>query len=136
MQCACTVLLSVAYPAVLYFSTLSHKRHDFRRKVIECKMCVLIFSTTFIWNISHSKNSSARYDRKCTLVLTKSAHYSCRVLMKLEFSLNIFSKNAQISNFIKIEPVGAGLFHTDGQRDRHEEANGPFFAISRTRLKT
>jgi hypothetical protein len=27
------ILLSfVAYPAVLYFSTLSHKRHDFRKK--------------------------------------------------------------------------------------------------------
>jgi hypothetical protein len=29
-------------------STLSHKRHDFREKVTEHKMCVLIFSTTFI----------------------------------------------------------------------------------------
>ena len=27
-------------------------------------MCVLIFSTTFIWNISHSKNKSARYFHK------------------------------------------------------------------------
>ena len=29
-----------------YFSTLSHKRHDFRKYVTEHKMCVLIFSTT------------------------------------------------------------------------------------------
>jgi len=29
-------------------STLSHKRHDFRKKVTEHKMCVLIFSTTFV----------------------------------------------------------------------------------------
>jgi hypothetical protein len=29
-------------------STLSHKLHDFRIKVTEHKMCVLIFSTTFI----------------------------------------------------------------------------------------
>jgi hypothetical protein len=35
-----------AYPAVLYFSTLSHKWHDLREKVIELNACVLIFSTT------------------------------------------------------------------------------------------
>jgi len=34
---------SLAYPAVQYFSTCSHKRHDLQKKVIEHKMCVLIF---------------------------------------------------------------------------------------------
>ena len=29
-----------------------------------------------------------------------------------------FSKNIQISNFVKIRPVGAELFHADGQTDR------------------
>ena len=42
------------------FSTLSHKRHDFRENFTGHKMCVLIFSTTFIWGISHSKTNSAR----------------------------------------------------------------------------
>jgi len=51
------ILSSVSCPAVQYFSTLSHKRHDFRKKVIEHRMCVLIFCTIFVWNISHSKKN-------------------------------------------------------------------------------
>jgi hypothetical protein len=44
MQSACAVLYCHLWPVWLYhiFSTLSHKRHDFREKVIEHKMCVLI----------------------------------------------------------------------------------------------
>jgi len=41
-----------------------------------------------------------------------------------------FSKNTQISNFMKIRPVGAELFQADrgtnGELDRHDEANSHF----------
>jgi hypothetical protein len=57
MQCAGAILSSVACLALKYFSTLSHKRHVFQKKVIEYKMCVLIFCTSFVGNISHSKNN-------------------------------------------------------------------------------
>ena len=41
-----TVLSSVDFLAMPYFSTLSHKRYDFREKVFEQKVSVLIFYTT------------------------------------------------------------------------------------------
>ena len=46
------IVSSVACPALQYFSTLSHKRHDFRERITEQIMCVLIFlqllSETFL----------------------------------------------------------------------------------------
>ena len=64
MQCACAVLSSLTCRAVPYFSTLSQKRHDVLKKLIERKMCVVIFSVTFISSISHSKKNRARGYRK------------------------------------------------------------------------
>ena len=54
-------LWAVAAPYCL----VSRKRQDFRKKVTQHKMCVLIFSATFIWNVSHSKKNSERYCHKC-----------------------------------------------------------------------
>ena len=49
------ILSSVVCLALPYFSTLSHKRHDFRGgKVTEHKLLVFIFSENFVLNISHS----------------------------------------------------------------------------------
>jgi len=42
------ILSSVACPALQYFPTFSHKRYEFRKKIIEHKMCVLSFSIIFI----------------------------------------------------------------------------------------
>jgi hypothetical protein len=54
------------------YSTLSHKQRDFLEEFIEPKKCILIFSTTFFWYISHPKKNSARYDHKCTSVFMYS----------------------------------------------------------------
>jgi len=39
-----------------------------KKNIIEYKMCIVIFSASFIWNVSLSKNNLARYDKKCILV--------------------------------------------------------------------
>jgi hypothetical protein len=105
----------------------------FSKNVTGHKMCAFVIYTTFAWNLSHSKNKWSRYD--------KNAYWSsCKVsvnLVRLERNFNFLdrcSKNPQISNFIKIRPVGAELFHadertddqTDGQTDRHDETNSRF----------
>ena len=111
------ILSSVPCQPVQYSSTLSHKRHDFRKKVVEHKMFVLIFSTTFVWNISHSKKNWAKYEQKCVFVVMYSTRYSCHILMKLLTSQRFSKENTRMSNFMKIRPVGTELFHTDRRTD-------------------
>jgi hypothetical protein len=45
------ILSTAASPAPQYVLTLSHKLQDFREKVTEYQMCVLIFSTTLFERI-------------------------------------------------------------------------------------
>jgi hypothetical protein len=51
----CIILQSAACRPALHFGTLSCKLHEFRIRFIEYKMCVPNFSTSFVWNISHSE---------------------------------------------------------------------------------
>jgi hypothetical protein len=129
------------WPLRLYyiFFILSHRRHDFRDRERERETdrrllninCVLIFSTTFVWNISHSKNW-ASHDQKCIgLVCMRSTHYSFRISTKHGFFFSRFLKNIQISYFTRIRPVGAEAFHAD----RHNEANSRFSQSCERELK-
>jgi len=60
------------------------------------KTRVIIFSTNFVCNTSHSKKNSARRYHKYVLVLLESTHHSCQILMTFEYSRQIF-ENTQIS---------------------------------------
>jgi hypothetical protein len=53
----------------------------------------------------------------------QSTGYSCRILIKLEFSWQIFE------NFMEIRPVGAELFQVDGRTDRHTDMTKLIFAF-------
>jgi hypothetical protein len=79
------------FPHYLINSTIFGKK-----KFIDHKMCVWIFSTMFIWKISHSKKNRARYDQKCMSVFIYSTRYSCTILMKLEFCRQILEKYSNI----------------------------------------
>jgi hypothetical protein len=80
------ILSSVSCPAVPYFSTLSHKRYDFREKVTGHKMCVLILFTILsqifliLRRIERDININVRRS------LSKVHVILLRFLMKIEFS--------------------------------------------------
>jgi hypothetical protein len=85
------------------------------KSVTERKMCALIFSTTVVWNISHSMKNWARYDKN---VIGLYAVYTvfCTILMKLEISGHFFEKYSNIK-FYENPSSGPKLFHADGKKD-------------------
>ena len=102
---------------LIYFFMLFHKQCDFRKKKNFIKYNISILTTTFIWNIPHSKKNWDRYDLNVYLCSCKVPFILARPWQNLNL-FDRFSKNAQISNLIKIRPVGAELFHADRQTDR------------------
>ena len=96
MECACATLSSLASPPLQQFSTSFHNLHDFRNKVIEYKVWVLIFSTNFVRNISQCKKKLAIYDQKCVFEFMYSTPYNCQILIKLEFSRPVFERYTNI----------------------------------------
>ena len=66
------------------------------------------------------KNNWTRYDHKCTNVFMWHTVIVVWFYWNLNF-LDRFLKTTQLSNFMKIRPVGPDLFHADGQTDRYDE---------------
>jgi hypothetical protein len=91
MRCAWTTLSSVARPPLQCFSTLSHKRHDFRGggELLNIK-CVLFFSTTFVQKKSHSMEKSREILSHMCIRKNLSSRYSCKIVMEVEFYRKIF----------------------------------------------
>ena len=80
------ILWSVAYPVLLHFSTLFHKQRDFRKKKY-----VLIFSTAFVRNISHSAKNLERYYHKRTALTSSCTVHVMFLLLLLLLLLLLFS---------------------------------------------
>jgi hypothetical protein len=105
-----------------------------KKKKSEHKTCVLIFSTTFVWNTSHSKRNSASYSHTCTQVSMSSTRYSCQILTELQSCRQIFEEHSNIkfrektSRASWVAPRGGGGAggraggRTDGRTDGHDEA--------------
>jgi len=83
--------------AVPHFPTLSSKRQGFRKNITENKTLVLIFSTAFYWNISHSEINLESSYHKCVEVFTKIPFVFVIFLWHLNFRDRFKKKQYQIS---------------------------------------
>ena len=95
-----------------------------KKKIIEHKMCVLIFSTNLVWKFSLPKKNSERCYHKCTYI---GLHVKYRLFLS-GFNENRifwtdFEKKKSIPNFMKIRSVGVQLFVAGRRTDvRHGES--------------
>jgi len=87
----------MACPALQCFSTLSDKRHDFRKKVIEQNMCILSLSTILSETFLILRRTEREMKKKVGFHV--NYRYFCHILIKLEFSGQILEKysNMKIS---------------------------------------
>ena len=113
----CTTLYCYLWPVWLYhiFPQYLFNGTNFRKRLLSIT-CVLVFSTTFAWNILILR----RIQQNIIINIGRS---SCKVIVilvrfywLLDF-LDKFMKNTCILNLTEIRPVGAEFFHTGRQRD-------------------
>ena len=110
------------YPVLHSFSILFPKWKNFRKKLRDTK-CVCIFSTTFVWNIYNFKKNWATCCHRCISGFMQSTRCSCQILMKLEFSGQIFEKysntkfNENPLSESWVVPCGRAYRQTDRETD-------------------
>ena len=85
------------------------------------KICVLVFSTNFVWNISHSKKSERDMIKNVNWSTCKGPVILVTFYWNLHF-LVIYSKNSQTSNFTRIRTLGAELFHADRRTEKSRQS--------------
>ena len=111
-----------------YFSTVSHKRCDYRKKVTEHKMCAFIFFYKFCLKHFSFQEAFSEISSK----MSKSLHVKYQSFL-LDFKETwIFStdfRKTHITSFIKIRPAESRVVacgRADGQTEGHDEANSHF----------
>jgi hypothetical protein len=101
------------------FSILFHKRHDFRKKITEHKIRVLILSTTYVWNISHPKKNWTRYDEKMYIGL----HVQCPLFGSDFNETLILSTDFRKIFRHQISCKSVHWEHADGRTYSYDKAN-------------
>jgi len=89
------ILSSVARPALQYFSTLYHKRHDFGGiNLLNMKLCC--FSLQLLFETFLILERTERDVIKNVYWSSYKCLYSCHIFMELEFSRRFFEKYSDV----------------------------------------
>ena len=146
------IVICVLCGSTTFFHIIPLTSRFYKKIVIEHKICVLIFSTTFVWNISHSKNSWARYGHKYILVFMYSTvQYSTVQYSTVQYTLFLSNlnetwmlstdfrkKNSRII-FLKNPFSGSRAIpcgRMDRWTDRYDEGNSRFLQFYKRISKT
>jgi hypothetical protein len=109
-----------------FFRIISYRARFFeKKKVIDLNIRVLIFSANIAWKNSHSKKNWAKSDQKCILFFLQSTRYYCMILMKLEYSQQIFKKCSHTKYHANSSFVSR-VFHCERSEGRRDEDNSRF----------
>jgi hypothetical protein len=114
------VFSSVVCLALSHFSTLSHKRKDYRKKIIAYKMCDLMVFKISVWNISCFKIIQRYIVINFYMCLCKVFIILFRFKLNSNF-LDRFSRYSQILNFMKIRLLRSGLLCAERQAERQTD---------------
>jgi len=123
MQNVCAILYCHLWPVWLHNIFPHHLMNEmiFGKKKKKKKLLNTKCAFNFLYKFSRKKFIILRRIQWSTIINVRTS--SCKVpviLVRSEWNLNFldrFSYSAQISNLMKIRPVGAELLHADGLTD-------------------
>ena len=99
-----------------YIGIVQHKEHSPEiLSIPPGTPCMFLFSVQILSEIFHMIRRTERYMIKIYIDLREKCQFFGLILMKLEFSREIFGKYFKKPNFMKIRLVTAELFHGNGR---------------------
>ena len=123
-MCKLHIVICGHVPTLQYFSTLSHERHDFRKKTLLNTKCVFWFSLQILCETFLIIRGKERDMIKNVHLSSCKGRHSYPFLIKIKVSKQSLEKSSNIK-FHENPSGGSGVVPC-GRTERHDEANSRF----------